>query len=102
MGLSSQFPCSIDSKLTHVCPLAVPLVTATRLTERVIRSGDIEYVVHDLEEHAKLSHELAKYHCRRFYDAAQQQHTDDRCADQSAGLQLVQSAQTGEPLERLV
>ena len=65
VGLRRQLPGSIDSELAHVCALAVTLIAASRLSERIVGAGHVEDVVDDLEQHAQLGGETAERDCRR-------------------------------------
>jgi len=63
VGLGGQLPGSIDSELAHVCALAVTLIAASRLSQCIVGTCDVEYVVDDLEQYAQLGGETTKGHC---------------------------------------
>ena len=73
VGLRRQLPGPLDPELAHVCALAVTLIAASRLAERIVGAGHVEDVVDDLEQHAQLGGETAKRDCRRsILDPSQQ------------------------------
>ena len=81
---------AVEPELGHVGALAQPLVAAAWLAERLVRSGHVEDVIDDLEEHAQLAGKVFElFDCRRSLPTLDQQHAFDAGADQAAGLELV-------------
>ena len=71
--LARQLPGAINSELAHVRALPVTLIATSWLSKCIVRAGDIEYVVHDLEQNAQLSRETAEGRCiRTVFDPRQQ------------------------------
>src|SRR5207248_10337804 len=54
MGLRRELPCPLQPVNAHIGDLPVSLVGPLRLSQRGLVTGHVEYVVDDLEEHAKL------------------------------------------------
>ena len=66
-----------------------------------MRSGHVEDVVNDLEEHAQFACKGAEVrNCRRFFSSGEEQYAFDARRDQSAGLKFVQAAQSRRPVGR--
>src|SRR4051812_27167620 len=84
---------AVEAELADVGPLAVALVAAMRLAERVVVAGPVEDVVDDLKQHAELGGELAVRGCIGWRHAGYKQYALYRRADESPGLQSVQAAQ---------
>ena len=53
MRVPRELPRAIDPEDAHVRALSVAFVAAARLSERLIRPGDVQDVVHDLEQDPK-------------------------------------------------
>ena len=60
VAIRGQFPSSRHTELGDIGSLAEPLVAASSLPERVLRSGYVENVIHDLKQHAKLGRKRAE------------------------------------------
>ncbi len=100
MGLGRQRSGAVDPELAHVRALAVALVAATGLAERVLGAGNVEYVVNDLKQDAQLRSESAESNCRRFLDVADCQYAHHRGRNQTARLELVQAPQSLDTVGR--
>src|SRR5512132_2501913 len=57
VALTGQRPCAVEAEVADVGRLAQALVAAARLAQGDLGAGDVEDVVDDLEEHAKLGRE---------------------------------------------
>src|SRR5712691_7037246 len=93
MRLRRELARSREAELAHVRALPVALVASPRLAEGVVRSRDVEDVVHDLEQHSQLRGEFAVGDCGRSLLSGEQEYARDRRADQAPGLELVEAAQ---------
>ena len=87
--------CPVEPIAAHIGQLSMPLIRALRLPQCGFCPGHVEDVVDDLEQHAQFSSESTESgECRRWIAfAGQEQDALHRCADQPAGLELVQAAQ---------
>ena len=94
MRLRRKLAGAVESKLCHVSAFAEALIASLLLAQRLRRSGDIEDVVHDLEQYAELLREGGKPVGRLgFVDPIEQEHALHAGGNQLARLELVQVAQ---------
>ena len=82
--LNGQCTRLVEAELAHICVFAVAFVRALWLSEGVVGPGNVENVVHDLEEHAKFRSELLEVRQSRRYrvsteeELARESHTGAR------------------------
>jgi hypothetical protein len=94
VAFGGQPPGPIEPELGHVRALAQALVSPLLLAELLARTGHVEDVIDDLEQHAKLGCERPEQRDPLVVAGrVEQQHALDRGADQAPGLQLVQPPQ---------